>query len=36
MPLRFKIQVGAPPEKVFNCVSDIANHPAIRPETQVV
>jgi carbon monoxide dehydrogenase subunit G len=26
MPLRFKIQVAAPPEKVFDIVSDIANH----------
>src|SRR5438067_66837 len=28
MPLRFKIQVGAPPQQVFDIVSDIANHGA--------
>ena len=26
MPLRFKIQVAAPPQKVYDVVSDIANH----------
>jgi uncharacterized protein YndB with AHSA1/START domain len=26
MPLRFKIKVGAPPQKVFDVVSDLANH----------
>jgi len=26
MPLNFKIKVGAPPQKVFDVVSDIANH----------
>ena len=26
MPLRFKIQVAAPPERVFDIVSDIAHH----------
>ena len=26
MPLRFKIQVAAPPQRVFDIVSDIANH----------
>lgn len=26
MPLRFKIQVAAPPQRVYDVVSDIANH----------
>jgi len=26
MPLRFKIQVAAPPQRVYDIVSDIANH----------
>jgi len=28
MPVKFHIQIQAPPEKVFDTLADVANHPA--------